>query len=552
VQDKTQVPVIDDSVPIVAEDVSSDEHVDPCMVCEVFGDESQLLLCDGCNHSCHVFCAGLDSIPAGAWFCYTCCEDPRVMHNSLQPRAGPRRATSRGTRGRRNNDPSTAWARLWRSVASRTGIDLEHPFDEEEPPTEAQRATLQAQRREFREWERRFQVAGRVAGPTAANRLRGLALPPQPSPQPTQEADPESQEEIRAWNAFEKARLLQHDDQPARGRRKRRSRENTPEDERPIPERKRKRPRILRIPDADLTDSTVGEPSRPAPADRQGSISRARPDRVDGNEAPTFLQSLLNEVESHTSAHPSTLDNHDANGDYYPYGLERGSSPEGSPCASGVASPRAMTPLPHRPNSPTLLTSSIEPIYPPPPEIRPNSPPVVDSIERARSRQRSNHGQQSPGSSPVRHAAVPVPVSPTTRLDISSPVPKPLKSVISPTSPTNMIVSPKPIVLLDLKTKTEIQALVKAVLKPLFSAKQVTSEEYTDINRDVSRKLYDQIGTETNFSDAKERWKKVAEDEVHNAVQSLRAKAPQPESPTSPDTFNNLAFRKPETASATE
>jgi hypothetical protein len=507
------------------------------MICDVFGDESQLLLCDGCNHSCHVCCAGLDNIPAGAWFCYTCQEDAQIMHDNYQPRRIARRATSRGTRGRRGNDPQTAWARLWRSVASSTGIDLEHPFDEEEVPRQEQLA----QNRSFRQWQRRFQVAGRVAGASAANRFRELA----PTRQPAHQPEPESQEEIRAWNAFEKARLLQQDDQ-SRGRRKRRSRDTSPDTEAAATaERKRKRPRILRITDPDLTDSTIGEPSRPTRMDRPGSISSGRLERPDTNGGPTFLQSLLDEVETHTSTHPSAQDNYDANGEYFPYGLDRSSSPDGSPCASSRASPRAMTPPPPRPNSPTLLTTSIEPIYPPAPEFRPNSPHVEDSVERARSRQRSHAAHQSPGSSPVRPAVPPISTSTSINSEPSSP--KPVASAVPPSSPIaatpTASSSNQVAITLDLKTKTEIQGLVKTVLRPLYNSNEVTSDQYTDINRDVSRKLYDKIGNGANLESSKEKWQKIAEEEVLLAVQSLKSNLEPNKSPSDSESFNNLTLR---------
>ena len=522
----------------MADDESPDDHVDPCMVCEVFGDESQLLLCDGCNHSCHVCCAGLDNIPAGAWFCYTCQEDAQIMHDNYQPRAIARRATSRGTRGRRGNDPQTAWARLWRSVASSTGIDLEHPFDEDEIPRQEQQP---AQNRAFREWQRRFQVAGQVAGASAANRFRELA----PNPQPVHQPEPESQEEIRAWNAFEKARLIHQEDQ-GRGRRKRRSRDTSPETEAvPTTERKRKKPRILRIQDADLTDSTIGEPSRPSRTEQPGSISRGRTDRPDAHGGPTFLQSLLDEVETHTSAQPSAQEKYDANGEYFPYGLDRSSSPDGSPCASSRASPRAMTPPPPRPNSPTLLTSNIEPIFPPAPEFRPNSPPIEDSVERARSRQRSYVAHQSPGSSPVRRAVPPISTSTSTRPEPSSP--KPVTSIVSATTPiaaASTVSSPTLVApILDLKTKTEIQGLVKTALKPLYNSNEVTSDQYTEINRDVSRKLYDKIGNGANLVTSKEKWQKLAEEEVLQAVQSLKSNHEPDKTPSDSESFSNLTFR---------
>jgi len=78
---------------------------------------------------------------------------------------------------------------------------------------------------------------------------------------------------------------------------------------------------------------------------------------------------------------------------------------------------------------------------------------------------------------------------------------------------------------LDFKAKTEIQALVKLALKPHYTNNEITSDEYTDINRDVSRRLYEQVGSEKSLAE-KEKWQKVADDEVSRAIQTLKAELP--------------------------
>lgn len=537
VQDKKQAPVEDNAAALLIDDESTDEHVDPCMICETYGDESRLLLCDGCNQSCHVFCAGLDDIPAGAWFCYTCSEDAQIMHDNYQPRpvarsANPRNPTARQRLRERRPDTSTAWARLWRSVAHRTGIDLEHPFDEDDVHVSPQ---FLPRRQEVRQWQRRFEVAAHVAGANAANRFRELAPPARPQ----MEREKESQEEIRAWNAFEKARLVQEDDN-TRVRRAKRSRDGSPETEAPpAAERRRKRPRTLRFSQAEQVVPTIAESSRSARA----SISAAPPERVDGAVAPTFLQSLLDEVESHTPAQLLS-DQFDANGEYFPYGVDRGSSPEGSPCASGVASPRSMTPPPPRPNSPGL-TTHIEPIFPPAPEFRPDSPDFEDSVERARSRQRSYVSRQSPGSSPVRQPAFPSqpeaqPISPL-EIDPSDLLVSPEDPLHDPPPPPHPPSDTK--TPLNLTTKTAIQTLVKTALKPLYRAAHLTTDQYTTINRSVSRKLYDRIGTEERFAENRTKWSTVASEEVTRAIAALKAADEEEPGKTTPRISADLPLR---------
>ena len=60
VQDKQQVADIDPSM-IIDDDytLEDDGSYDACMVCDEFGDASQLMYCHSCEQLCHVFCAGL-------------------------------------------------------------------------------------------------------------------------------------------------------------------------------------------------------------------------------------------------------------------------------------------------------------------------------------------------------------------------------------------------------------------------------------------------------------------------------------------------------------
>jgi hypothetical protein len=512
VQDKAQVADVDPSVIVDDDSGLVEDNIEACMVCDTFGDESLLLLCDGCNQSCHVFCAGLDAVPTGAWFCYDCQADPQIWVHPPRPQPA-RRATDnrRGNRGRshgnranrtRSNvadNNSTTWARLWRSVASRTDIDLEFPF-EDVNREENQRA--ETEQRELREWQRRFRVAARAAGPGAANRFRGIAPPSQPQP-----VDPESQEEIKAWNAFEKARILLEDGE-TRANKKRKSRQSSAEREQapPQPSRKRTRPRTLRMQDGESAPEsrvvTVQEPSRTTTRDSSISAPQAIPARADGSAGPTFLQSLLDEVD-HVAVNRDGL-YYDVNGEFFPFGTERSASPDCSSPVSGQATPRSMTPPPLRPVSPTL-TSLISPIFPPAPEFPLNSKPQPDNLERARSRQRAHLLPRSPATSPTRNDTSAGPSSPTS----SASTPKPTSS----TTTTHE---------LGLKTKTEVRGLVKTVLKPYYKKNSVTADEYTDICKSICHRLYEQIGTEDKFSNT-DQWQHVAKKEVEQAVGKLKA-----------------------------
>lgn len=65
--------------------------------------------------------------------------------------------------------------------------------------------------------------------------------------------------------------------------------------------------------------------------------------------------------------------------------------------------------------------------------------------------------------------------------------------------------------------------MVKLSLGPRYRDKEITKEQYTDINRDVSRKLYDLVGDASALTDSEERekWQNVANDEVQTAIEAL-------------------------------
>jgi hypothetical protein len=677
VKDKVQVADLDSN--LVADLDFSDDHTDPCMVCETFGDESQLLLCDGCTQSCHVHCAGLDSIPAGSWFCYDCQSDPQVIFRAeghahrvpSLPNTSSRRGNTRGRRrgASRNNpvvigtsngrsrtessrreeerDPRAAWARLWRSVASRTAIDLDFPFDDEEDSAELQRTS--AQRREFREWQRRLEVASRAGVHNAASRFRQVAPVHRQNQQQSQRqnqggnsstvhATPESQEEIRAWNAFDKALIIGHDhtdpssnaSSSGRGRgRKRKSPERDEHDgdeprETEEPARKRKRPRGMR--NSEVIDLTGSSPAAAASSSRRTTIgpsthitqnnpptvassstshlprlsisgSRAQPIAIpSASRGPTFLQSLLDEVEAGSSTagpdsegtsvissrnNTSTTTN-GASGlglQYsYPFSnqptspppIDRASSssPDPSPPGSGRVtprrarspngrilspidfSPRAMTPPP-RLGSPPSLTSNISPIFPAAPlpspplpvlkereaesEVEMLSPEALseedgddwgEGVDEEKNEKRSlfAKGKERQDDGDGHHHATMTNMQATTSTTSTTNTNTNISNTNNQTTNTaaNVATVQSPPVAsadnkqhsaLDLETKTRLQSLVKAALRPHYHAGKVTATEYTMINKQVSRSLYEKydLGEYSTEADGfEDRWKDVA------------------------------------------
>jgi hypothetical protein len=79
---------------------------------------------------------------------------------------------------------------------------------------------------------------------------------------------------------------------------------------------------------------------------------------------------------------------------------------------------------------------------------------------------------------------------------------------------------------MSLNAKAHVQKLVAAALKPHYNDQIINKDQYTTINRDVSRMLYDKIGDLQNLDvDGKARWEKVAGEEVNKAVGALQALA---------------------------
>lgn len=499
---------------MLIEDYEDDLEFPSCPICNEDDNEEHLLACDGCSMEYHTECVGLDEIPVGHWFCEDCATQraiESVCPTDLAQR--PHNTTDRRTRGQRrrvragNQALSSGWARVWQSVWDRLNLDLDFPFDESSNssrPSRTQRAL--PHRNQFRQWEQRLQVAERQGG---ANRFREAAptlLDRRTARRRPDPPEPESTEEIRAWNALDKAKEIQRD--PAANKRKRKSATSSPCDADPSPEPQRplKRPTTRRT--LDLTGSSSDSPNEPSSRRRTvaGTWNPQRPDLsvvAPNSLGPSFLQSLLKEVESSTAPDETKGQNGPSLFPITGHSSPQVSSPGVSPSTSNYASPRALstTPPPYsttRPQSPFLLTSKVEPIFAPPEFSPSRSPPEPSLTQRMLLDSRQTDFRQarprnpiSPGSSPPRSEE---------------------------TSPNRINMS--------LSAKSDVQKMVSAALKPYYQANAVSKDEYTDINRSVSRMLYDKVGDTGNlYGDAREAWERLASIEVGKAVESLKAAA---------------------------
>lgn len=480
VQDKRQEAEFDPSA-FIEEDLL-DEPEDPCMLCGQYNDSFEIMYCDGCDRAAHVFCAGTGDFPE-VWYCSECLQalddnetvaPGRTSRRTRRAQTTAAQGEPRRTGGRRSRRPD-AWARVWQSVWDRLNFDLDFPFDEEST-THIPRTA--AQRRELNVWQQRLQVASRQG---AANRFRHVASSVLQPPAPA----PESQEELRAWNAFDKARD-QYEEQTASrtpNRRKRQSETASPASPRGqevTEERKLKRPRTRRNLAATDANNNGGEAS---------SSSRATAQR--SAEAPSFLNSLLQEVErqplpsDHASPDATLTD-----GQLSP----PMSSPIMSPIPSNNPTPRAasLTPPPFsitRASSPMPLTSIVRPAISPitrPISYSPFSPaePSRDPNQDSAHRGRSNVPQAPLNSSPQ---------SPSGRLSYS--------------------------------TKNELQRMVKNALGPRYRDQEITKDQYTDINRDISHMLYDHVEDAKGLADqaARDKLQEMANVEVEKAIEAIRA-----------------------------
>ena len=369
----------------------------------------------------------------------------------------------------RNQLNSLHWARVWQSVRNRLDIDLDFPFDDE--------ASLQRRlpyvpreemgRRDRRGDHNRARDSGRFLDVEAPRPSRPRA-PREPSP------EPESLEEVRAWNAFERAREIENNPRAARKRR-----EPSPSPVPSEPERKLKRPRTRRPEELAARAGHNGESSRTASAQASARINAER------SSEPSFLQSLLKEVEEgRGNSHATYNQTSNPPTDH----TSPGSSPSISPGPSNQSSPNLPSLSPRRPISPLQLSS---PAYSSPPfspnaspaSIRDDAPEHSDSdrAPRTSSRARARLANSSPNRSE-----------------------------------------------LSLSVKSEIQKLVGRALKPHYRARGVSKDEYTDINRNISRKLYERAGNAETLDavDAETRSdiEKAAREDVRTAVEALKQK----------------------------
>lgn len=516
VENRTQVADIDPSMFI--EELDDELDFVPCSICGEDDNEDVLILCDGCEAASHTYCLDMDSIPVGHWFCHDC-ENQRALDYMcpLQPPQRPHHPADRRTRGqerRLRSRSQASWARVWQTVWDRLNLDLDFPYDDNHSGSQIRmsRREQTSERRDFREWERRLQVAERQGG---TNRFRDTAstlLDRHSLRHRRKTSEPESGEEIRAWNALEKAREIQSNSTPAKRMRKSATASPSDMEPAPQPERRLKRPRTRRTQDigevsVDATRSSSASRRRCLPR-ASTSNGRITADPNSGSNGPSFLQSLLIEVEA-SAAPDETKGQTRSTSLYAPtpsadYSSPHPSSPRLSPSSSNYPSPRALstTPPPYpitRPGSPTPLTSKVEPIFPRLEFSPSRSPPLEVAHHEPREDELPSHPRSA---------------SPSLTLGPIAVASSPLASEEASPARVNMSFS----------AKTDLQRMVSGALKPHYKAKAVSKDQYTDVNRNISRLLYNHVGDiDALDGNGREKLEKFAIEEVSKAVEALQS-----------------------------
>ena len=540
VEDKKQVHEFDPQA-WLDENPEEEEEVRPCPICNNADHEDVLLLCDSCDAPYHTYCVGLDTVPRGHWFCLECAEgaaellaaeldDPDVVASGLAGVSDGRsdylprtQATMRRARQRARSDE---WQGAWGQIAGRVwdalNIDLDnHEDDEALHHYRRSQQRSERERREYQRWQQRLNIASRLgAHDVFAENLPIVAQ--QSTRQPPVQAPPpqESREEKQAWGALERAMEIEASSPSTPNQRKRKARSVTASPvEPPPPERKLKRPRTRRVPTQSEASTSNQAPTQIVDSAAAGPSTNGR-DRppVLLSEGPSFLSSLLKEVEMSTASDdesirallPTIKSTTDSQ------------SPATSPSPSGYSSPRAlsMTPPPRgindRPGSPLSLSSRIEPNYPPANYVvARDGGEHSDSESRPRHHQQQRHLQQQQQQQQPNGASI--------SLEIRQPRPRRYRAAdIS----SNLVHSPDASPMrsdLPFEMKESISGIVKDALKPHWKSGQLTADQYADGNRDLSHRLYKEVSEQELDDQARSRFEKIATKEVARAVADIKA-----------------------------
>jgi hypothetical protein len=75
---------------------------------------------------------------------------------------------------------------------------------------------------------------------------------------------------------------------------------------------------------------------------------------------------------------------------------------------------------------------------------------------------------------------------------------------------------------MSLEAKEGVNQIVKSALTPHWRSGKLTKDQYSEINRSVSRKMYDIVGGRYSHDERDQcTWQRIATGEVATAIQAL-------------------------------
>lgn len=526
-----------------------EEESNPCPICNSAEREDILLLCDGCDTAYHTHCIGIDHIPEGDWYCMECAhlfqltneqpESGAASETSPRPQTA-RRPTARANRGfhvrtrarlrrarrqARNMEWQGAWGQFSGRFYEMSELDLDNHDDEDED-LERFRRFQQLDRRELQRWQQRINIAQRLG----ARESFASNIPPQISErlQPPLPPIEETRDERRAWGALDRAREADGSSPSTRKRKARSVTASPVEQPAQEPERKLKRPRTRRLPTHGESSAATALPAAAGPSSARlpnGTSLRsntASSTNQDNAEPTLVVSSLLKELEP--NAHSEDETSGAASG-WRPF--HEASSPALSPSPSAFSSPRALSltppPLPNlngRPSSPTLsLSTHIEPVYPPA-----NYSPTNYSPTRFSSSDHSD-SESLPIKLELRNGGRNENRLESRPLELRQPRPRRAHEMSPESSPTRGGDDNSMRHTMTTEEKKSVNDIVRNALRPHWRAQKLTVEQYATINRDISRKLYDEVKDASSLDDETRRqtWEKRVTQEVARAISELQA-----------------------------
>ncbi|KAI9641511.1 hypothetical protein NHQ30_010320 [Ciborinia camelliae] len=522
------------------EQYEDEEDDRPCPICQQSDQEDVLLLCDNCDAGYHTHCIGLDSVPPVGthWYCMECVESGALSsHDESRgpartiPFSGPNISRTQATvrrarRSGRQDRWTNAWGQLSSVIRNVTGVDLD--FAEDDQEIRGYRDFQQFSHMEFRRWERRMHIAtrqgaGQVFRAAAPQVIRERIHSPAPVV--------ETREERQAWGAMERA---QHLENTPNARKRRRSAtaspashgDSTPEE----PERKQKRPRtrIVQNGPSSVASSSTNPQSQTQPSRSNSSPRRSpRPtNTINTNSEPTFLSSLLREVEMAPSSDDDSIrfgfdiTSSRTNGVTSPsFDYSSPATSPASPASSIRSRAMSITPPPRVHSRSPPLSTSVMPDFSAI-HYSPSRSPPADSMNQTTSNQnkRKRDGSPTPEIRQLRPRRQRI--SRANSQDSSHVRTDPVQT--NTVQPTSRSENTSPIRnTMSIEEKESINKMVKTALGPHWKSQKISSTQYADINRNVSRKLYELIADKKISDQDQSSWENVATSEVSKAVQSL-------------------------------